>query len=294
MKHTAQNRRRMAIISNPLGGHNASKGMVAFEKLVAQEDVPHAKAATPDEVFKALTELAAHEPELLVINGGDGTVDLVLSLIRNQNIFKTEPVLALFKGGTTNLIHRNIGLRDAPHKALQKIINDTTHIIEHRPLKITYTGHENEPLYGFFLGTGAITHAILKARETLHRKGMKGPFSETLMLSMVLVRLALKRNLNGDEILNPTSLLRNEERGDHIFLALSTLKKLIPFIKSPATDNQAGAIYMGENRKFERDKTERMILETQEPWVLDGEMQKAGRIEITLGDPVQFMREGAR
>lgn len=293
MEYKTQNR-RMAIISNPRGGYNTRKGMVEFESLVEQYDIPHAKAVNSDEVFKALRTLAVDKPELLVINGGDGTVDMVLSFIRNQNVFKKEPVLALLKGGTTNLIHRDIGLKDAPHKALKKIINGNSQITEHRPLEIRYTGQDNEPLHGFFLGTGAIPRAILKTRETLHEKGMNGPFSEIFMLFKLLVRLALKRSLSGDEILNPTSLVRNKEKKDHIFLVLSTLKKLIPFIKSPATDKQAGVIYMGANRKLNRDRTDRMTIETQDPWVLDGEMQKAGLIEIKLGAPVQFLGEGSR
>lgn len=293
MKDKAQNL-RTAIISNPLGGNNARKGIALFEKLALQYDIPHAKASSSDEVFKALNELAAHEPELLVINGGDGTVDMALSLMRNKNIFKKEPVLALLKGGTTNLIHREIGWQDAPHKALRKIINSNTQIIEHRPLEVRYTGQGSEAFYGFFLGTGAIPRAILKTRKTLHEKGMNGPLSEVLVLSKLLARLAFKKNLNGDEILNPVPLVWNAEKEDHIFLALSSLKKLIPFIKSPATNDQAGVIYMGKNRKLKRDKTNNIILEVQEPWILDGEMKKAGKVEIKLGDPIQFLKAGAR
>lgn len=294
MKNKAQNL-QMAIISNPMGGYNARKGTDAFDKLAVQQNIPHANASSADEVLKVLKKLAIHKPDLLVINGGDGTVDVVLSLIRNKKIFENEPALALLKGGTTNLIHRDIGMQDSPHNALRKIIDGSgTKIIEHKPLEIKYIGQQSEPLHGFFLGTGAIMRAILHTRKTLHEKGMNGKFSEVVVLSKLLARLAFKRNLSCDEILNPTPLIRNEEEDEHIFLALSTLKKLIPFIKSTATDEEAGVIYMGANRKLQRDKTDNIILEIAEPWMLDGEMQKAGKIEITLGKPVKFLINGGR
>ena len=286
------NQRHIAIISNPLSGYNNRNGLDKIEILASQHDLPHIKASTPDEIVKALTSLSKKEPDILVVNGGDGTIDIIINTIRNQQIFKNEPVLALLKGGTTNLIHRDIGLNGKPEKILQNIIKKYTtaeNIITRRPLEVRYKNKDEKPLHGFFLGTGAIPRSILEARKNLHKKGLHGPFSEFLILTSSLCRLFFKRNLSQDKILKPTQLTVDNQETNHIFLATSTLKNLIPFIRSRATENLAGTIYMGDNRKLKRTQHDQLTLKIGENWALDGEMQPPGNIQIALATPVRFL-----
>ncbi|MEZ5814251.1 MAG: diacylglycerol kinase family protein [Alphaproteobacteria bacterium] len=281
--------KRITIISNPESGYNARKGMSAFDAEAARYNLPHVKASTPEEIENALKTLSQSAPETLIINAGDGTVDLIITLIQNKKIFKTAPALILLMGGTTNLIHRDVGMKDKPHIALKKIINGNLREITRSPLKIRRTNPETAPLYGFFLGTGAIPRVILKTRKHLHKRGLNGPFSEMLTLGGVLLRLKLKRDLNSDELLKPVSVKTGNKDESQIFMALTTLEKLIPSIKSPASDNQIGMLYMNDDRHLKREQTSVLSIEIEDPWVLDGEMQEPGKIEITLGDPVRFL-----
>ena len=286
------NQNNIAIISNPLSGYNSRNGLDKIEMLASQNGLYHIKASTPDEIVKALTTLSKEKLDLLVINGGDGTIDIIVNAIRNQKIFKDEPVLALLKGGTTNLIHRDIGLNGKPEKILRNIIKrytSTKNITTRRPLEVRYKNKNENPLHGFFIGTGAIPRSILEARKNLHKKGLHGPFSEFLVLLSSLYRLFFKRNLNQDKILKPTELTVNNQERKHIFLIVSTLKKLIPFIQSRATENLAGTIYMGDNRKLKRTQHDHINLKIEESWALDGEMQPPGNIQIALGTPVRFL-----
>lgn len=284
----------MVMISNPQGGYNRRNGLDKIEALASQHNIAHIKATTLEQIKAALQTLSKQNPQTLIINGGDGTIDMVLSLIRNHPIFEKEPVLAILKGGTTNLIHRELGLKGTPYQALKKTIAQQTTAVQCRPLQITADNPANEnlpTLYGFFLGTGAIPKAILRTRQTLHTKKMNGPLSETLMLVFLLAQLFFQRDLSKNECLKPTPLTQNAKTQNHIFLALSPLKQLIPGIKSTATADQAGILYMDESRKLKKEQTSGLTLETPDPWVLDGEMHEAGKIEIKLGSPVTFLCE---
>lgn len=286
----AQQLNKISILSNPRGGYNKRTGLDKIKALSKEHNITHIEASTPDEILNALRIIEREAPDILVINGGDGTIDIVLRQIRTQEIFTTEPIFALLKGGTTNMIHRDSGLNDKPHKILNDIIRGKiTNTIKRNPLKVEYSGKNNTPLYGFFLGTGAIPKVILEARKGLHKKGLHGPFSEFLILSKTLCRLFFKRNLSGDKTLQPTHLALNGQRQDHIFLALSSLRNLIPFVKSNAKPTHAGLIHMDNNKKLRRSLHDKITLKTPENWVLDGEMHEAGEIEITLDTPLQFL-----
>jgi len=58
--------------------------MAKFEDVVKNNNIPHRKVTTPEEVENALVSLAPNEPDVLIINAGDGTVDNVVGMIRNK------------------------------------------------------------------------------------------------------------------------------------------------------------------------------------------------------------------
>jgi len=74
----------IAIISNPQSGYNKNTGLARIDALANRYGHPHIHATTPQEITQALKSIAAHSPECLVINAGDGTVDLIISVMRNQ------------------------------------------------------------------------------------------------------------------------------------------------------------------------------------------------------------------
>ncbi len=284
---------KIVVISNPLGGYNKRHGLDKIDNITELNNLLHIKASTPDKIIEALYSAAKKEPDILVINGGDGTVDIIVRQIRTLNIFKKEPVFLLLEGGTTNMIHREMKLKGSPDKVLQKVISGkVSNMMVRCPLKIEYMDLNNiTPLYGFFLGTGAVARTVLKVQKHTHKKGFYGPLSELIILAALLFRLFVKRDISQDEILRPTSFIWNNEKKDHILLAVSTLKNLIPFVKSSATKDKAGTIYIGSNRKIKHGESSHISLKIEENWVLDGEVHDAGNLEITLGDPITFLTE---
>ena len=62
------------------------------------------------QVGQALDSIAQVRPRILVVNGGDGTVQAVLTAIHNGQPFETAPPLAVLPNGKTNLIALESGL----------------------------------------------------------------------------------------------------------------------------------------------------------------------------------------
>lgn len=285
---------RIAFITNEQGGHNKRKSHKEFDDVVASIDAPHKKITNEDDALQALISLSSLKPKTIFINGGDGSVDMIIRHIRNNNIFGVEPSLVLLKGGTTNLIHRDVGLKGTPIKAVKKIIkNDFKNLkkMTRKPLKITAHQNESNPLYGFFLATGAVPRIILQTRNTLHVKKLTGKFGEFLVLAQTLIQLYLNKNLDNHIVLKPSLLIKNSITENHIFMAITSLKKLIPFVKSPAADDKIGMLYMKDDRRLLKETFEDILLETKEDWVLDGQMHPRGVLKVNMDESLTFWVE---
>ena len=80
-----------------------------------------------DQIGEAMRTIARVEPAVLVINGGDGTVQAALTELHNGGHFGDEPPpVAVLPNGKTNLIALDLGARGDPVEALERLL-------EHRP-----------------------------------------------------------------------------------------------------------------------------------------------------------------
>lgn len=136
---------------------------------------PHVHIAQPGaraQLPAALAEFAARGIDLLVINGGDGTVRDVLT--RGRPIFGEDwPTIAVLPKGKTNALTVDLGIPD--NWTLQDAITALDHgnRVWRRPIEITPQGEaEGGPscVSGFILGAGAFTTAT-RAGQSAHRLG---------------------------------------------------------------------------------------------------------------------------
>lgn len=229
-------RYRIACITNPLSGYNKTHGLTEFDAAIEKHKVPHKHVMSGKELEDALRDFAKKEPEILIINGGDGTVDAAITLIKLHKMFKKTPMIALLQGGTTNMIHRDLGLVGKPHKALERLLSRIQNeipkkaVIQRAPLAV-YEGTELK-MYGFFWAIGAIPQIIKRTRTKLHSKGMTGRFSEALTLISSLFPL-LSKKIENDPVFMPVSLLLQADMDkapnnhEMVFAAATTLQNLV-------------------------------------------------------------------
>lgn len=138
---------------------------------------PHVHIAQPSaraQLPVALAEFAAKGIDLLVINGGDGTVRDVLTC--GQAIFGDEwPAIAVLPKGKTNALAIDLGVPD--HWSLQDAIDALDHggRVRRRPMTVAALEENAKPedasrVAGFILGAGAFTKSI-QAGQSAHKLG---------------------------------------------------------------------------------------------------------------------------
>jgi diacylglycerol kinase (ATP) len=133
---------------------------------------PHVHIAQPRErgqLPQALTEFAAKGIDLLVINGGDGTVRDVLTC--GQAIFGDDwPAIAVLPKGKTNALTVDLGVPE--DWGLQDAIDALDHgsRVYRRPMHVAKAQEPGSRAAGFILGAGAFTKSI-KAGQSAHRLG---------------------------------------------------------------------------------------------------------------------------
>lgn len=123
-----------------------------------------------DQLPEALAEFAAQGIDLLVINGGDGTVRDVLT--SGASIFGDKwPALAVLPKGKTNALTVDLGVPNG--WSLQEAIDafDSGTRVERRPIEVTpIGGSPSARVLGFILGAGAFTTATT-AGQSAHKLG---------------------------------------------------------------------------------------------------------------------------
>jgi hypothetical protein len=133
---------------------------------------PHVHIAQPRErgqLPQALAEFAAKDIDLLVINGGDGTVRDVLTC--GQAVFGDDwPAIAVLPKGKTNALTVDLGVPE--HWGLKDAIDalDRGSRVYRRPLTVTAAQEPGKRIAGFILGAGAFTQAI-RAGQNAHKLG---------------------------------------------------------------------------------------------------------------------------
>ena len=138
---------------------------------------PHVHIAQPQahaQLPEALAEFAARGIDLLVINGGDGTVRDVLTC--GQAIFGDDwPAIAVLPKGKTNALTVDLGVPE--DWSLQDAIDALNHGKRtwRRPMLVSALaeGSNAPPLWqvaGFILGAGAFTKAT-QAGQSAHKLG---------------------------------------------------------------------------------------------------------------------------
>jgi diacylglycerol kinase family enzyme len=111
---------RIAVINNPASGNNRRRGrFTSMLETLKRSGVAHAEADTLEGMIGATQRLLDEGAELLVVNGGDGTVQAVLTGIFRAPRTTRVPAVAVLPGGTTNTTSHNVGYGGRAGSSLQ-------------------------------------------------------------------------------------------------------------------------------------------------------------------------------
>ena len=114
----------VALLSNPKSTGNRQLLPRVRSYCAGNQDIFHYEVECVEQIGRAMQMIAHVKPAVLVINGGDGTVQTALTELYQGHYFEgaSPPPVAVLPNGKTNLIALDLGIRGDPIKALEQIV----------------------------------------------------------------------------------------------------------------------------------------------------------------------------
>ena len=110
---------RIGLLSNPHSGRNRRMLGHLQSIVTAAGGIHHEITPDVSDIPLALRRMAQADIEVVAVNGGDGSVALVLGcLLSGDSPFPSPPLLCALPGGTTNVTVGDVGIRGAGGKWL--------------------------------------------------------------------------------------------------------------------------------------------------------------------------------
>jgi len=192
----------------------------ALESLAKETDTTCFVLDPFDALPSAVTQAAKDKIEHVVIEGGDGTVQGVISAFLHQaDKFAPFPVFSIVPGGMTNQVAKNIGLKSAKPRAVRAALKSDLKPI-HLPL-LNVIDPDGPHYAGFLFSTGAIPQITRYTTSKLHKKGIGG--------SLAVLGGILKGIRGNDASLMKTTPVKINDihNGQHLGTVVTTLPSLI-------------------------------------------------------------------
>jgi len=223
---------RIGLLNNLRAGSNNNQVWRLLQLLRSYPEILHVETDSAGAVPEALSDLSRQEVDLLVINGGDGTLAHALTEILEQGVFDGRvPQIAVLRGGRTNMTALDLGCGRNPVRSLEALIlaarqDRIEERIQRRDvLRVEFGG---EAHCGMFFGAGVIHRAIDVVHSSFPQGRARGALGATALVGGLLTRLLVSR---GDGILTPDKaqiMLDGQlvAPGEFTLLMASTLPRL--------------------------------------------------------------------
>ena len=188
----------VALLSNPRSTGNRALLPRVREYCAAHPDIFHYEVEDVEQIGEAIRTIAMVSPRVVVINGGDGTVQAALTELYSGGHFGgSPPPVAVLPNGKTNLIALDLGAEGDPIKALQRVIELVEsgrledHVIQRQLISLD-SGGEARPVLGMFLGGAYLADVMLYCRNRIYPLGLPNGVSHFLAAILGLFALALR------------------------------------------------------------------------------------------------------
>ncbi|MBU2654518.1 diacylglycerol/lipid kinase family protein [Acidomonas methanolica] len=196
----------VALIHNPRSRRNRHTGSAFVSEASQLLGRDFLLPTSHDELDRRVGELARRGVDLIVVDGGDGTVSDVLTAIHRAYPADALPRVAVFPSGNSNLIAGDVGLRRRGMEALRRIVSapETFVPIRRRPLRISWSDGSQPERLGMFHGSTGFARAIAIAHSPHVLRYAPHGFAVAATLIGAVGGLALKSRrsiwLNGDAV----------------------------------------------------------------------------------------------
>lgn len=154
---------RLALLSNAMSRSNRGERW-REHALPTVPGVTHALTSSLDDLPDALDALLAARPDVLAVNGGDGTLQTLLTACLRRGVLQHLPPLAVLAGGTTNMSARDlsgpVGWRQA-ERTLMRLLErpPATWPLARRPV-VQVEAADGSRYAGLFFGIGNLVRGV--------------------------------------------------------------------------------------------------------------------------------------
>ncbi|HEV2747319.1 MAG TPA: diacylglycerol kinase family protein [Allosphingosinicella sp.] len=245
---------RVALLSNPRSTGNQSLLPRVRSFCARHGDIFHYEVEHVDQIGRALRTIARVQPTVLVINGGDGTVQAALTELYHGGHFgMAPPPVAVLPNGKTNLIALDLGAEGDPIAALERVLelarsDMAPHIVERELIQLSDGKVGARPVLGMFLGGAGLADIMLFCRHKIYPLGLPNGLSHALTFLLVAVSIlsgARARFLPPRPSPVKVSVLRHGElQGQFALLMVTTLQRLLLNREMPGATQRLGAMQM--------------------------------------------------
>lgn len=320
---------RVALLSNPKSTGNRQSLPRVRSYCANNPDIFHYEVEHVDQIGRALQTIARVDPAVIVINGGDGTVQAALTELYQGEHFKGRvPPIAVLPNGKTNLIALDLGIHGDPIKALERIVQIAKagvddHVVARELIALSDGQAESRPVLGMFLGGAGLADYMLYCRNQIYPLGLSNGLSHFLTVIAVLVSLVFgirARFLPQSSRPVRISLIRDGQlAGRFAVLIVTTLERLLLGVqpgdsrrgnmKLMAVDQSLSALlrlfWASVTRRVGKSQMQGIHLEQGDviriegdhsSVILDGELFEASEgkpIVLRSTEPVPFLRLAA-
>jgi hypothetical protein len=231
-------RPRIALLSNPKSTGNIAQLPRVRAFCAEHPDIFHYEVEHAHQVGDALKTIARVHPKILVINGGDGTVQAALTELYNGGHFgDCPPPVAVLPSGKTNLIALDLGAHGDPIATLERLIeiaqgDISPYIVARELIALRSGGNGDRPVIGMFLGGAGLADTMLYCRDKIYPLGLPNGLAHVITAIALLMKMLLRVKAN---FLPPDPeplRVSMHERGNMLsgrfsLLAVTTLEKLL-------------------------------------------------------------------
>lgn len=237
----------VALLSNPSSTGNRSRLADVRRFCAEHPEIFHYEVEEIGQIAEALKSIARVKPAVLVLNGGDGTVQATLTELHHGGHFDgTPPPVAVLPNGKTNLIALDLGARGDPLEALDRIVamargDLAEHIVVREMIALSDGEEGSRPVLGMFLGGAGLAETILYCRTKIYPLGLPNTVSHALTATASIFSMLFGVKARFLPEAGPTvkvSLIRQGEyQGSFALVIVTTLERLL---LGTRTDRQLG------------------------------------------------------
>ncbi len=245
-------RQRVALLSNPKSTGNIAQLSRVREYCAQHPDIFHYEVERAEQIGDAMKTIACIRPKVLVLNGGDGTVQAALTEIYNGGHFGgSPPPVAVLPSGKTNLIAMDLGVQGDPIEALEKLLEIAQsdlrpHLVARELIALRHGPGVQTPVIGMFLGGAGLADTILYCRHKIYPLGLPNGVSHGLTAVAVVLRQMLRLKASFlppmPTPLNVRVRSGGQLSGKFALLAVTTLEKFL--LSSRIEGDRAGRLKM--------------------------------------------------